>query len=332
MQQDPKKVLNRLWGDHFWDPETKKFYTNNISPSGKPLERFVCKMVLGPIFKLSRALMDNDWVTADKLLTVFDVTLKAEDRQLLGKDLFRRVMSKFLPLADALKEIIIDHIPSPAVAQKYRAEILYTGPIDHPVRIVIAVVFMQLYCFCWAFSYNFMQNAIGIRDCNPDGPLVVFISKMAPASGKGFYAFGRVFSGTLKPGMKAYILDPLAPSKAKEKNIPGVLVMMGKSAQRMECVPCGNTVAIMGIDDLLVKSGTLLSDPNGHPIRPMKFSVSAVVRVAITPKHAADLPKFIAALKYVYHQQHRNNCNNYNHHAQLFTFYNALLTFATEPS
>jgi elongation factor 2 len=270
-KQDPAKILHKMWGDHYLDPETKKFQSVGVSPTGKPLERYVCKNVLGPIFKLARALLEDDWEVIDNLLKVFNVTLKAEEHELKGKELFRAAMKKFLPIGDALKEVIIDHIPPPVVAQKYRAEILYQGPMTD-------------------------TNAVGIRDCNADGPLVVYISKMAPAVGKGFYAFGRVYSGTIRPGQKVYIWDPNS-DKPKEKQIPGVLVMMGKVAQRMDCVPCGNTVAIMGIDDYLLKSGTLTSDPQACPIRPMKFSVSAVVKVAVAPKRAADLPKFVSGLK-----------------------------------
>jgi elongation factor 2 len=39
-------------------------------------------------------------------------------------------------------------------------------------------------------------NELGIRDCDPNGPLMLYVSKMVPTSDKGrFYAFGRVFSG-----------------------------------------------------------------------------------------------------------------------------------------
>jgi elongation factor 2 len=39
-------------------------------------------------------------------------------------------MMKFLPASNALLEMIINHLPSPVVAQKYRAETLYMGPAD----------------------------------------------------------------------------------------------------------------------------------------------------------------------------------------------------------
>ncbi len=66
---------------------------------------------------------------------------------------------------------MIFHLPSPADAQKYRVDVLYEGPLDDPY-------------------------ATAIRNCDSDGPLMVYVSKMIPAPDKGrFYAFGRVFSG-----------------------------------------------------------------------------------------------------------------------------------------
>lgn len=48
-----------------------------------------------------------------------------------------------------------------------------------------------------------------MRKCDPNGPLMVYISKMVPTTDKGrFFAFGRVFSGTVSSGQKVRILGP----------------------------------------------------------------------------------------------------------------------------
>ena len=48
-----------------------------------------------------------------------------------------------------------------------------------------------------------------MRDCNPDAPLMMYISKMVPTTDKGrFYAFGRVFSGICQTGKKVRIMGP----------------------------------------------------------------------------------------------------------------------------
>jgi len=56
-------------------------------------------------------------------------------------------------------------------------------------------------------------------------------------------------------------------------------------------------VGLVGIDQYILKSGTITTDENALPFNTMKFSVSAVVRVAVEPKSAQDLPKLVEGLK-----------------------------------
>ena len=52
---------------------------------------------------------------------------------------------------------------------------------------------------------------------------------------------------------------------------------------------------MVGLDQFITKNATLTNDKNedAHPIKAMKFSVSPVVRVAVEPKVASDLPKLV---------------------------------------
>lgn len=74
---------------------------------------------------------------------------------------------------------------------------------------------------------------------------------------------------------------------------------MGKRQETVEDVPCGNTVAMVGLDQFITKNATLTNEKevDAHPIRAMKFSVSPVVRVAVQCKVASDLPKLVEGLK-----------------------------------
>lgn len=45
----------------------------------------------------------------------------------MGKPLMKRVMQTWLPAHEALLEMMIFHLPSPAHAQKYRVDVLYEG-------------------------------------------------------------------------------------------------------------------------------------------------------------------------------------------------------------
>lgn len=77
------------------------------------------------------------------------------------------------------------------------------------------------------------------------------------------------------------------------------MVMIGNKAESVGSVPCGNTIAITGIDQYLVKTGTISSiwTKLNNYIRPMKFSVSPVFRVAVKPSNQVDLPRLMEALQ-----------------------------------
>lgn len=72
--------------------------------------------------------------------------------------------------------------------------------------------------------------------------------------------------------------------------------MMGDKVEPLADVPCGSTVGLVGIDQYLVKQGTISDYDEAHCIKAMKYSVSPVVRVAVEPQKASDLPKLIAGL------------------------------------
>jgi elongation factor 2 len=73
--------------------------------------------------------------------------------------------------------------------------------------------------------------------------------------------------------------------------------MMGRAVEQIQDVPCGNTVALVGIDQFILKSGTLTTIETAHNITAMKYSVSPVVKVAVKPKDGKDLPKLVEGLK-----------------------------------
>merc|ERR1712025_950528 len=144
--------------------------------------------------------------------------------------------------------------------------------------------------------------ATAIRNCKADDGLMMFVSKMVPTSDKGrFYAFGRVFAGTIATGQKVRIQGSHYKPGAKEdlnvKNIQRTVLMMGRTVEQIQDVPCGNTVALVGVDQFILKSGTLTTIETAHNIADMKYSVSPVVKIAVKPKDGKDLPKLVEGLK-----------------------------------
>jgi elongation factor 2 len=189
----------------------------------------------------------------------------------------KNIFQKWINAAEALIEMIILKLPSPIKAQKYRAAYLYEGPIDDP-------------------------TGRSIKNCDKDGELAIFISKMIPSADKGrFYAFGRVFAGTVSAGQKVRIQGPnYEVGKKNDLNVKGIqrtIIMMGGKVESVPDVPCGNTVGLVGVDQYLLKQGTITTHDEAHNIKVMKYSVSPVVRVAVSVKNPNDLPKLVDGLK-----------------------------------
>ncbi|KAG8411357.1 translation elongation factor 2 [Metarhizium acridum] len=125
---------------------------------------------------------------------------------------------------------------------------------------------------------------------------------MVPTSDKGrFYAFGRVFSGTVRSGLKVRIQGPnYVPGKKEDlfiKAIQRTVLMMGGKVEAIDDMPAGNIVGLVGIDQFLLKSGTLTTSDTAHNLKVMKFSVSPVVQRSVQVKNAQDLPKLVEVLK-----------------------------------
>ena len=221
---DVDKMMERLWGDNFFNAKEKKW----IKPSGgqappQGVERAFCMFCLTPIAKVFKNAMDDNLEAVQKMLQAVGVTLNKEDLELRQKPLLKRCMQKWLPAHDALLEMLVQHLPSPVQSQKYRVDTLYTGPVDD----------------IWAE---------GIRKCDPEGPLMMYISKLIPTPDKGrFYAFGRVFSGTVRTGAKVKIMGPnYVPGKKEDvyiKSIQRTILMMGRKTEAVEAVTAGNTCA-----------------------------------------------------------------------------------------
>jgi len=270
------KLAAKLWGDWYFDQERKVWTTKNTD--GK-LERAFCQFISSPITNLFDAVMNEKHQKVQKMMKAIGVELKGEDAELTGKSLLKRIMQKWLPAGDTVLEMIVLHLPSPVKAQKYRVDTLYEGPLDD-------------------------KTATAIRTCDTseNAPLCMYISKMVPTSDKGrFYAFGRVFSGTVATGQKVRILGPnYQPGKKTDlwvKNIQRTVIMMGRYTEQVADVPAGNTCALVGVDQYLLKSGTIVTEEDAYCIKTMKFSVSPVVRCAVEPKNPADLPKLVEGMK-----------------------------------
>lgn len=272
------KLMGKLWGDNYFDAAGKKWVTE-ASSGGKKLNRAFCQFVWEPIRQLFDAVLNEKTEKVDKILGSLGIELKTAEREQEPKLLLKCVLQKWLPASEALLGMIVNHLPSPRKAQAYRTELLYTGPMDDPI-------------------------ATSLKACNQEGPLMLYVSKMVPASDKGrFIAMGRVFSGAVESGQKVRIMGPnYVPGSKTDlsiRSVQRVVVMMGRYQEPVKSIPAGNIVGLVGVDNFILKTASITAEEekDAYPLRDMKYSVSPVVRVAVEAKNAADLPKLVEGLK-----------------------------------
>lgn len=120
-------------------------------------------------------------------------------------------------------------------------------------------------------------------------------------------AFTRIYSGTISRGQRVCIVGPkYDPALGKDHpsnieqlqedvEIQDLLLIMGREFVRVESVPSGNIVGLVGLGDLVLKNATIMSEvPESRPY--LNFASTAtlihnkpIMRVAIEPDNLLKL-------------------------------------------
>jgi len=176
-------------------------------------------------------------------------------------------LSKKAPLYKVILDMVVRHLPNPAVAQKYRVPKLWPGDISS-------------------------EDGKSMVNCNPDGPLAAVITKVYPTQHSGYVATVRIFSGKIVAGQEVFLLG-----KGSAARVQQVGVYRGQQRLAVDEVDAGNIVGVVGLKD--ASSGETLCAPD-HKIlgfEAIKHIFEPVVTKAIEPKKPQDLTKLIDFLK-----------------------------------
>ncbi|TFG05953.1 MAG: elongation factor EF-2 [Promethearchaeota archaeon] len=168
----------------------------------------------------------------------------------------------YLPIHAAILEMIVDHLPNPIEAQKYRIKKIYEGDLN-------------------------TKTATSMINCSTDGPLIICLSKVQ-ADKHGLVATGRIFSGNCSIKKEIFLLR-----ENKYEKIQRIAIFMGQRREQVDKIPVGNIVAIEGLKE--VKSGETIIEPDYLdqivPFGNVKYVTTPVVTVSIEPEYLRDLDK-----------------------------------------
>ena len=175
-------------------------------------------------------------------------------------------IAKRAPLHTVLLNSVVEHLPNPVDAQKYRIPLIWPGDSDSP-------------------------EGRDLVSCDPNGVLAMVVTKITQDKHAGEVCTGRIFSGTVKKGMD------VVTSSGKKGRIQQVFVSKGPQRVQIEQAVAGNIIGISGIKEINV--GETISTKELTPFEDIQHIFEPVVTVAVEPTKPADLPKLVEVLKVV---------------------------------
>jgi len=278
---DTKAFAVRLWGDIFFNPKRRSFTRKGVEEGSK---RTFVNFVLEPIYKLYSHTISESPEDLKGTLKTLGIYLKPSQYKTDAKELLKLVCAQFFGGADGFVDMVVEHVPSPAEGAKKKLDRYYTGPTDTKV-------------------------AAAIEKCDQDGPLVVQVTKLFNTpDAMGFYSFGRVMSGTVKPGQQVRVLGEGYTIDDEEDMTISTIGETWIAESRYNIptsgVPAGNWVLISGIDNSIVKTATLVpprleDDEDAYIFKPIKHFTESVFKVAVEPINPSELPKMLDGLRKV---------------------------------
>lgn len=93
------------------------------------------------------------------------------------------------------------------------------------------------------------------------------------------------------------VADPLSSPYVKEVTIENLYMLMGKELEELDEVPAGNIIGIKGLQDQVLKTATLSSNPFCSSFCDLTIMATPIYRVAVEPRNIFDLPKLKRGLK-----------------------------------
>jgi len=183
------------------------------------------------------------------------------------KEKRQKELSEKIPLYKTILEMVINHLPNPLEAQKYRIAEIWKGSLDSEI-------------------------GKAMTSCAKDGPLAMMITDVSVDPHAGEIATGRVYSGTIKRGINVKLI-----TGKREVAIQQVALYMGPTRVPVEKIVAGNIAALAGLKD--VYAGETISTIEMQEFESFKSSAEPVMTVSIEAKNTKDLPKLIEVVRQI---------------------------------
>ncbi len=178
-------------------------------------------------------------------------------------------LAKKAQIHQIILDMVVNHLPNPLTAQKYRIGKIWRGDSESEVARQMMTV-------------------------DRSGQLAMVVTKIIVDKHAGEVATGRIFSGTAKTGDDVWIVG--ARSK---RRIVQCGIYMGPDRKNMDEVPAGNIVALTGLREAIAGETICSGEEPIAPFEAIKHYSEPVVTVAVEPVNTRDLAKLIEVMRQV---------------------------------
>lgn len=184
------------------------------------------------------------------------------------KEQFKELAKK-AQIHQIILDMVVDHLPNPLTAQKYRISKIWRGDPNSDIGKQMAAV-------------------------DREGDLAMVVTKIIVDKHAGEIATGRIFSGTAKVGDEVWIVGT-----KNKRRIVQCGIYMGPDRKNMNEVPAGNIVALTGLREAIAGETICSGAEPISPFEAIKHYSEPVVTVAVEPQNTKDLAKLIEVMRQV---------------------------------
>jgi len=208
----------------------------------------------------------HNWALSVPHMKISGLTFKDIIDSYDGDEEKIKELARKAPLHKVILNMVVNHLPSPAEAQKYRIPKLWRGDLES-------------------------EEGKSLMTCDPNGPLFFAITKVVVDPQAGEISAGRLFSGTMTKGTNVHL-----NVSNQNLRVQQVYIYNGAKKEIVDNVPAGN---IMGVAGLKAAPGETITFEPTEPFEKLTHIFEPVVTKAVEATKPSDLPKLIEVLKVV---------------------------------
>ena len=180
---NPTTLAKRLWGDWYFNPDSRTFTRAKVSSSSS---RSFVQFILEPIYKIYSVIIGEGPKELSSFLRKIEVKVSTSELHLDAKPLLKTILSRYFGAPSGLVSMMTSQLPSPPQATASILPTIYSGSLESKVGL------------------SMLACKGGYDDALPSSsssstPLMIHVVKLySSPDGASFLSLGRIYSGTVK--------------------------------------------------------------------------------------------------------------------------------------